>query len=293
MRPFRFEHVAPGHYYSALPSRSDIKKYTNILFNKQTPLPGIKLNTEQQLERLVIFSNMHEDPPFFKRKQDGRFDPENDTFSYDDAPVLHYMLRQIQPARIIEIGCGHSSACMLDTCEQYLDERTKFTFIDVDCKNLRSVLKESDILKCNILEKPIQEVDLGIFKSLLANDLLFIDSSHVIKTGSDLNTIYFKILPLLNSGVYIHIHDIRYPFQYFNSTIGKRIYWNEAYLLHAFLIYNNSFQIAFWLNSLLNSDEVNLEPYHECLHLAKWDDRFNRGRGDYQDAGGSIYIQKI
>jgi hypothetical protein len=110
--------------------------------------------------------------------------------------------------------------------------------------------------------------------------------------GSDLNTIYFKILPLLNSGVYIHIHDIRFPFRYSDGVINKNIFWNEAYLLRAFLQFNDSFEIVFWLNYLLNAKELNLEDYYHCFHLEDWDKRFNQHRRDYSDAGGSIYLRK-
>jgi predicted O-methyltransferase YrrM len=293
LKSFQSEEFPAGHYYSAIPSIDDIEKYKDVIFDKNDSLKGIELNTEQQLNRLREFFDMHETLPFYNRSTEMRFNIENDSFSYDDAPVLHYMLRHIEPRRIIEIGSGNSSACMLDTCEHYLEGKIDFTFIDINCNNLRKILKPEDIEQVRIIEKPIQEVDLECFESLQENDLLFIDSSHMIKAGSDLNTIYFKILPLLNKGVYIHIHDIRFPFQYFRDTIDRKVYWNEAYLLHAFLQYNNSFEIVFWLNYLLNTKGIDIKNHLECLPLHEWDRRFNNNQHDYSGAGGSIYIRKI
>ncbi|MBI5663537.1 MAG: hypothetical protein HZC49_00390 [Nitrospirae bacterium] len=149
-----------------------------------------------------------------------------------------------------------------------------------------------DYKNLTIIDKPVQEVDLSIFKELKANDILFIDSSHVIKIGSDLNAILFSILPVLESGVCIHFHDIRYPFQYPESLIMQGIYWNEAYLLRAFLQYNDSFKIIFWLNYLLNRRLSEITGLLSFLPLDRWAKRFNNNRQDFTEAGGSIYITK-
>jgi hypothetical protein len=98
-----------------------------------------------------------------------------------------------------------------------------------------------------IINKPVQETDIEMFDVLDENDILFIDSSHVVKTGSDVNFELFEILPRLKKGVIVHIHDIPYPFEYPREWVIERNYsWNEVYAVRAFLMYNNSFEVLFF-----------------------------------------------
>jgi hypothetical protein len=287
------ESVPTGHYYSVIPCLSDIKKRGSSIFSKSVGINAIELNTEKQVKTLKEFREMKEKMPFYSQKRRIRFNIENDTFSYDDAPILHYMMRWLRPQRIIEIGSGNSSSCMLDTSESYLGDSVEFTFIDVNFNNLRKTLLQKDWEKIHLIEQPVQDIDLSLFKTLRANDIFFVDSSHVLKVGSDLHTIFFEVLPILAPGVFIHFHDIRYPFQYSEHMIMKGIFWNEAYLLRAFLMYNNNFKIAFWLNYLVNVDLPEVKKLLNFLPLADWRRRFNNHSEDFSEAGGSIYITKI
>lgn len=201
-------------------------------------------------------------------------------------------MRLVKPKRIIEIGSGKSSAVMLDTNDSYLNRSIEFTFIDIDFYNLKSILSDEDYSNIKMIESPVQEVDINIFDTLEANDLLFIDSSHVSKIGSDLHTIFFKILPRIKSGVYIHFHDIRFPFDYAEGLAKRNVYWNEAYLLRAFLQNNKEYSIYFWLNYLLNVKMFDNNDIAKYLPLNKWADRFNKGVQNYSNAGGSIYLKK-
>jgi len=281
-----------GHYYSVIPSLKDINNRSEAIY-KTDKLGGLNINISHQRQTLDELKKMHVENPF-ETSQLKRFKIENGSFSYDDAPVLHYMLRKIKPRQIIEIGSGNSSAVMLDTNEKYMNNSiNEFTFIDIDLTLLRSNLLENDDLKINMLEMPIQKVDLSIFEKLEANDLLFIDSSHVSKIGSDLHTIMFEILPILKPGVYIHFHDIRFPFEYQKQLINSKVFWNEAYLLRSFLMFNDRFEIDFWLNCLLNFDNNTDYSKLEFLPLSGWDKLFNNGEGNYAGAGGSIYLKKM
>jgi predicted O-methyltransferase YrrM len=205
------ERFPPGHFYSVIPSLSEVTERASAIFSKTVGVSAIELNIEEQIQTLKDFKTMEEQPPFYSQERRKRFTIENDSFSYDDAPILHYMMRRLHPKRIIEIGSGNSSACMLDTSEIYLGDSVDFTFIDLNCENLRKNLLQKDLLRIQILEQPVQDVDKTIFTTLQANDLLFVDSSHVMKAGSDLCTILFEVLPILSPGVCVHFHDIRYP----------------------------------------------------------------------------------
>jgi predicted O-methyltransferase YrrM len=286
------ERFCPGHFYSVIPCLSDVTQRAETIFSKTAPVPCVDLNTEEQIQVLTDFAAMEEKPPFYAQQRTKRFNIDNGGFSYDDAPVLHYMIRRLRPKRIIEIGSGDSSACMLDTSDNYLGGSVDFTFIDVDCGNLRKNLLEDDLRKVRILEQPVQDVDRSLFTTLQANDLLFVDSSHVMKPGSDVSTILFELLPALSPGVCIHFHDVRYPFQYTQDMVMGGVFWNEAYLLRAFLMNNAAYAITFWLNSLVNQNTPAVKDLLRFLPLSEWDRRFNGSRNDFSAAGGSIYLTK-
>ena len=280
-----------GHYYSTIPSLEDINKRSKEIFSRKDQLRGIDINDVEQLQILNEFRTLSSEKTF-SLSETSRFNVENNSFSYDDAPVLHYMLRKIKPVRVIEIGSGNSSAVMLDTNELYLNNSIKeFTFIDIDLNNLRKRLTGNDKDRITMIEKPVQNVDLSLFLALEPNDLLFVDSSHISKVGSDLHAIIFEILPVLKPGVYIHFHDIRYPFEYSQQMINNRVYWNEAYLLRAFLMFNNNYKICFWLNYLLNKEGLAKNEL-EFLPLNEWDRKFNNSKGEFRGAGGSVYLRK-
>jgi hypothetical protein len=115
-------------------------------------------------------------------------------------------LRYFKPKQIIEVGSGFSSALMLDVND--------IDFIDPYPHRLYSLLKEADAERHNVIADKVQNIDIGVFQKLKENDILFIDSSHVSKIGSDVNFLMFEVLPNIQSGVLIHFHDIFYNFEY-------------------------------------------------------------------------------
>src|SRR5205807_5149072 len=132
----------------------------------------------------------------------------------------------------------------------FFDNSIACTFIDPYPQLLQDLLKDSDRQRVAVLGQKVQDADIEVFRKLEASDVLFVDSSHVSKTGSDVNYILFKILPLLQPGVRVHFHDIVYPFEYPQDWVYEGRSWNEAYLLRAFMQYNRAFEIEFF-NSFL------------------------------------------
>jgi len=205
-----------GHFYSPIVSKVDLDSYENALWSKNPPekIPGIELQPEQQKKLLVELSKYYDDLPFTKEKSDkNRYCYNNGTYSYTDGIVLYSMIRHFKPERIIEIGSGYSSALMLDTREKF-HPKINLTFIEPYPQLLYSLFKEDDKKNCTVFDSGVQSVAIEEFKKLRANDILFIDSSHVSKTGSDVNYELFEILPNLASGVIIHIHDMFFPFEF-------------------------------------------------------------------------------
>jgi predicted O-methyltransferase YrrM len=239
-------YIPPGHYYSPIPDIKEIKKNEAKIFNcNRKSLPAIDLNIEKQSELTEQFKLFQNEPPWNDDKQKGyRYYYNNSFFGKNGAHILFYLMRILKPKNIIEVGSGFSSAVMLDTNEQFFQNKINLTFIEPYPDRLKSLLQKNDNVE--IVQKNIQEVPLDTFLILKENDFLFIDSSHVVKTGSDLNYIFFEILPALNNGVYIHFHDIHHFFEYPKKWVYEGRAWNEAYFLRAFLQYNNAFEVTFF-----------------------------------------------
>lgn len=248
----RFNWAPPGHFYSPIPSIDEVRSRENELFSDQRKeICGINLNEKEQLVLLDKFKKHYREQPFpTHKRQNQRYYFENSAYSYSDAIILFCMIRHLKPKKIIEIGSGYSSCAILDTNEMFFNNGIDCTFIEPYPQLLYSLIKPCDKDRVKIIPKKLQDVDLDIFKSLNSGDILFIDSTHVSKIGSDVNHFFFEILPILKSGVYIHFHDIFYNFEYPKEWVFEGRAWNEQYLLRAFLQYNTSFKIKYF-NSFL------------------------------------------
>ncbi|MDY6992533.1 MAG: class I SAM-dependent methyltransferase [Pseudomonadota bacterium] len=245
--------VPAGHFYSPIPDLQEIKAKEQAIFETiPRTLAGIDLNEEEQLTLLETFKPFNSEMPFKDEPQTGlRYYFKARAFGYEGAIGLYSMMRYLKPKRIIEVGSGKSSAVMLDTNDLFFNSSIAFTFIEPYPKVLFSMVKQSDIERNQLLTQKLQDVNLDVFSQLSANDILFIDSTHVSKINSDVNYLFFEILPSLASGVYIHIHDIFYPFEYPKHWLYKKgIAFNENYILRAFLQYNTAFKIVFFSSFL-------------------------------------------
>lgn len=273
------EYYPPGHFHSPIPSLEEIKRDEAEIFRSPPrTIPGLDLHEPEQLALLNDFVHYYERMPFQPHKVDGlRYYYENPAYSYSDAIFLHCMIRHLKPRRIIEVGSGFSSCVTLDTNERFFDNSIEATFIDPYPERLKSFIKESDKGRIRIVPQRLQEVSLTPFETLEANDILFIDSTHVSKVNSDVNRIFFEILPALSPGVYIHFHDVFFPFEYPKRWIYEGRAWNEIYMLRTFLQYNNDFRIV-----LMNTF---LEYFHEPFFREKMPLCL-------KNRGGSIWISK-
>lgn len=203
----------------------------------------------------------------------------NNAFTYIDGMVLQAMIATFRPKKYIEIGSGYSSACALDTF-QALNYTPTTIFIEPYPNVLYHLYNGCPPNSQCIIEE-IQKVDLSIFSQLDKNDFLFIDSTHVAKTGSDVLHELFNILPLLKPGVIVHFHDIFWPFEYPESWVfEENRSWNEIYLLRSFLMNNKEWKILFFNDLFQKYAEVENIPLPGI---------FNK----YPRCGGSIWLKKI
>jgi predicted O-methyltransferase YrrM len=279
----RILRVRNGHYYSPVPSVKELRRDAARIFDRSLKtLPGVDLNVPGQLALLTELAQFYPEQPFSQAPRDGfRYFFDNYWFGCADALFLHSMIRRFNPRRIVEIGSGFSSAVMLDTNERFLGRGMRLTFIEPDSRRLRKLLKPEDYASVEIIERRIQQVDPAIVTQLEANDILFVDSSHVSKAGSDVNHILFELLPSLADGVLIHFHDVLYPFEYPQEWFELGLSWNEPYMLRAFLQYNSQFTIRFWNDFVMKFHGDDLD---RLMPLCKEPPSFG--------VGGSLWLQK-
>jgi hypothetical protein len=213
----------------------------------------VDLNTERQLALVSEFRQFVAELPFEAGPTTRtRYYYDNGYYSYIDAMTLYCMIRYVKPNKVIEIGSVYSSCVILDANEMFFDDSIECKLIEPYPDRLRSLVRRGDLDRVTLHELKLQDVDIGLFARLAANDILFVDSSHVTKFNSDVNRIVFEILPRLDSGVFVHFHDVFFPFEYPREWLVAGLAWNEAYLLRAFLQYNERFEIQLF-NSFLKS----------------------------------------
>jgi hypothetical protein len=250
-----------GHFYSPLPSEEEVAAaFAGPGYGP--PFPGLELDDAAQFALLKEFAGYYPDLPFPETPAPGRrFHLANPSYGHHDACVLYCMVRHLRPRRIVEVGCGYSSAAILDLNDALFGGRLELTFIDPYLSLLRSLLLPGESNPATLIEKPVQEVPNSVFEALEADDILFIDTSHVSKVGSDVNHLFFKVLPALRPGVCVHIHDVTGNFEYPRDWFGKGRAWNELYLLRAFLMYNREFRVMYASALMYNNHHPFLQEH--------------------------------
>ncbi len=233
--------VPPGHFYSPLPSRADQAR-AQVVATRQTDLAGVDLRPASQVALLEELAAVVGDLRLTTDPGPHRYGFDNPFYSWGDGLTYAGMLMLHRPRRVVEVGCGWSSALLLDVDELHLDGGTEITFVEPFPEVLEGLARPGD-LEGRLLRTPVQEVPAEVFGALDDGDVLFIDSTHVTKAGSDVNHLVFEVLPSLRPGVLVHVHDVFYPFEYPPAWLEEGRAWNEAYLLRAFLQYNSAWQV--------------------------------------------------
>lgn len=271
--------VPPGHVLSPIHSAEEVRAREELLYAIPRLMPGISLNEAGQLRLFDELLQYYPDLPFSAQQStDRRYWFENPAYSYSDAILLYCMMRHLHPRKIVEVGSGYSSAAMLDTNELFFANSIDCIFIDPKPELVRSLIRADDFARIRIVEEQVQDIGLELFDELAENDILFVDSSHVSKVGSDVNHLFFNVLPRLQSGVFVHFHDIFYPFEYPLDWVYEGRAWNEVYVLRAFLQYNQEFEIQLF-NTFI--DWFHKEKYFADMPLVQ------------KNTGGSIWLKKL
>lgn len=235
-----------NHYYEPL---FDSTALTRPL-EEDRVLPGLDLNIGQQLDLLEKLSYGAELLAFpMDRQSETGFYYDNHVFGPGDAEFLYNMIRYAKPKRIIEIGSGQSTLMARNAIAANRTEAVEYSCRHVCIEPYEAAWLSE--LNVELIRTPVEQIDLAVFGELEKNDILFIDSSHMIRPQGDVLFEYLQILPILKSGVYVHIHDIRTPKDYQDGWLSREVrFWNEQYLVEAFLSFNDQYHIIAALNFL-------------------------------------------
>jgi len=241
-------HILQTGFYSPIPT---ISEFTDDDFSVNNNL-HLDWNEKKQIKLLDELKNYALE--FKTLVKEGKYEIPNPSFELLDATLYYCLIRHFKPKQIIEIGGGNSTIVA-----HYASLKNQNTIIKVIDPFIKEYFGKKLPESVEVIEKPIQKIPFNVFEQLTENDFFFIDSSHVSKTGSDVNFLYLEVLPKLNKGVIVHCHDIFLPEKYPQDWIKKLlIFWNEQYLLHAFMIGNKEFEILFGANfmSIRNQEIV-------------------------------------
>ena len=233
-------HVTPVHFYQPIP---DTRTLPKTLWDKPSQLVGIDMNESMQLDLLrkhfPRFRSEYEQFPTEPTGNLHHFHLDNDLFGGLDALVAYCMVRHFQPRLIIEIGGGFSTLLLTEAAAK--NNTSALICIEPFPQKF---LKQGFPGLHRLIEKKVEDIDLEFFSELRSGDILFIDSSHTVKIGGDVNYLFLEVLPRLEPGVIVHIHDIFLPFEYRRDWVLNEFrFWTEQYLLQAFLTFNSEFEV--------------------------------------------------
>jgi len=235
------------HYYEPIVFPADLRRD----LREKRNIVGLNLNEDGQLSLLQKFRYREEllAIPLEEQSKRREYFYHNATFTSGDAEYLYNFVRHFKPGRIVEIGSGYSTLIAKRAIEMNCEEDKSYSCDHVCIEPFEQPWLEE--IGARVIRQPVELCSKDLFTSLRENDILFIDSSHVIRPQGDVLLEYLEILGSLAPGVLIHIHDIFTPYDYIAElVIRDRRMWNEQYLLEAFLCFNQSFEVLGAVNWL-------------------------------------------
>ncbi len=252
-------HVTPVHFYEPIP---DTRQLRESLWQKDSEMPGMRLNESAQVELLSVFKERYakeyDKLPEEKTEVPHQYYLNNSAFISGDAQVLYSMIRHFKPRRVFEIGSGNSTYLSAQAALVNKSEGR-------DCELVAFEPYPNEVLRrgfpglSRLVQTKAEDIRIEAFEALEENDILFIDSSHVVRIGNDVHYLYLDVLPRLKNGVIVHVHDIFLPSEYPKEWVKEEHYfWNEQYLFQSFMAFNDSFEVLFGSSymSMRHPDEM-------------------------------------
>jgi hypothetical protein len=269
----------PGHFYSPYPDLAYIRNHEERIFSTDKTIVDVDLREDEQRILLNALAQFYPAVPFSVVSAPGhRYSYDNPNYSFADAIILYAVLRYLQPRTLIEVGCGYSTAATLDTNELFLQNAVQVVCVEPYPDLLLSLLKEGDRQRIRLITANVQEMELSTFDVLGPGDVLFVDSTHVSRTDSDVNFLLFEVLPRLASGVWIHFHDVFFPFEYPPHWVYEGRAWQEQYLVRVLLQTPSAYRIRYFHDMMVVRHRSFFEAHMPlCL----------------RNRGASLWIEKV
>lgn len=243
----------PAHFYSPIPDIEDLRQ--RDVWSKVSGLAGIDFRIDGQVSLLREIGVRFGRECDWPQESDGNpetFFLNNPSFSFGCAAAAHGMIRHFKPRRVIEVGSGMSTRVIRAALRKNADESGEMANYQVVDPYPSSATKA--LMAERLFAQRVELLPLEFFEELAENDVLFIDSSHSVKVGSDVNYLFLEVLPRLALGVIIHVHDVSLPYEYsqvYAMNPAFRQFWTEQYLLQAFLSCNDHFKIHLAMHFLM------------------------------------------
>jgi len=234
--------VLPNHYYSGIPNFLELNK--EDYWKEHSTMVGVHgTDLEPQLNFMTQCVDAVKDKGVLKNLNiinKAREDQGENGFGVIEADFLYCFILYVKPKKIIQVGCGVSTSVILRAAEEN-NQKVAITCIEPFPSVYLKELAEQG--KIELITNSAQQVEIDKLTALDEGDLLFNDSTHTVKVGSEINRIILEVLPRLKSGVHVHFHDIYFPFDYQRNLQETLYFWNESTLLHSFLIHNSKYKI--------------------------------------------------
>jgi hypothetical protein len=250
--------LVPRSYYSPIVDPADIPA---AVWDRRAPMAGVEIDTEAQIAWAEERLGAHiRDFRAERSGAPGEFFYDNRNYEYGDAELAWAMVRGLRPERIVELGSGFSTLVLARACvangregrPAQLEVNDPFPSDATNPERMEGVT--------TFRRRPAQDVDPGELAELRAGDVLFVDTTHTVRVGGDVNHVVLDLLPVLAPGVVVHFHDIWLPYEYHRAlfeVLGMQ--WAEQYLLHAFLIGNRGWEVLFATHAVAVEQAERLE----------------------------------
>ena len=260
--------ITPNHFYWPVPDVAELEKREWPIYT--TP-PGCNFRLREQIELAKLFASRYvPELEWDERATPDSYHYHNGYFESCDAEVAYCMVRHWKPRRIIEIGSGYSTRVLAQGLSANREQDgVEGELLTVDPYPER--LPENGLGELvTVVPERVQNLDLGLFESLGENDILFVDSSHVVSVGSDVVREYLQIFPRVTRGVVVHVHDIFLPADYPRAAVLENLwFWSEQYLLQAFLAFNPEFEVLWSASAMQLSHARAME-----ICFPKWSESY-------------------
>ena len=245
-------HILPAHYYACVPNIIELER-TVDLWAKPSAMSGVDIDLDEQIDNLrrvcAPFQQEFYGNPHYRHAVNPQFlSGRSRAFGYTEAQVLHAVVRHYKPARLIEIGGGVPTYCNSQAISINWRDTGFNGHITCIEPNPIDLIKNLDNVE--LIARPIREVPLDYFRQLGVNDIVSIDSNHVVRSGGEVNFIVLEILPIIPKGVLVQIHDIYLPYDYDRDVLRNFNHPNETALVAAFLACNTRYKILFSMSML-------------------------------------------